>query len=141
MKARTLMAFVLVWVAVPSTADAESLTYMQVLERVIQTYPTLQAATLQLERARQENARVQSQLGWTLNAQAGAGRDLSIIGTPVDRADGGASINRKLSSGSTLQFGANYLREDSTQTFSPLIPNPSTRDGSPVCNRYWRSLP
>lgn len=129
-----LVAFVCA--AALNPAKAERLAYMQVLQRVLETYPTLQVAALQLNRAQQENARVESQLGWTFDAQTGAGRELSIIGTPVDRADAVAGINRRLASGGRIGLGASFLNEDSAQTFSPLIPNPLTSTGVDLSYRH-----
>ncbi len=109
-----------------NAAATERLTFEQVLQRALDTYPALRIAELQLERARQENARVESQLGWNLGAQAGASRDVSIIFTPTDRTDVSANVSRKLSSGASIDIGAGLTREETTETFTPLIPNPST---------------
>lgn len=136
MMRRTFILLAFAWCAARNPAQAESLTYMQVLQGVLETYPTLQVAALQLDRARQENARVESQLGWSFNAQTGAGRELSIIGAPVDRAEAGAGIDRRLASGGSIGLGANYLHEESSQTLSPLIPNPSTNAGVDLRYRH-----
>lgn len=112
-----------------SPAQAERLTFQQVLQRMLDTYPAPQVAALQLKRARLENARIESQLGWTLGAQGGGGRDFSIIGSSVDRFDGSAGLRRRLGSGATVELDANYIYEDEAQTFSPLISNPSTTVG------------
>ena len=110
-------------------AQAERLTFQQALQRMLGTYPSPQVAALQLERARLENARIESRLGWTLAAEGGGARDFSVIGSPVDRFDGGAGLKRKLGSGATLGLGANYIHEDNAQTFSPLLSNPATTVG------------
>jgi outer membrane protein TolC len=107
------------------TIGADSLTFHQVLQTLVDTYPSVQVAVMQTQRARQESLRVESQLGWTLNGFAGAGRDVSIVFSPTDRADIGAGVNRRLSSGGTVGLDASYAREDSGFVFSPGIPNPS----------------
>jgi len=105
---------------------AETITLQQSLQRVIDTYPSLRVAELQLQRARQQNARVESQLGWTLAGSGGYARDTALgIGAPLDRADIAASLQRKLASGASVGLDAGYSRDDASDTFSPLIPNPS----------------
>lgn len=115
---------VLLLAAPAAGGAAEALDLDQAARRVLATYPTLQAAQVQLERARRENARVESQLGWALGAQAGVARDLSIIGSPTDRADASANLQRRLESGSSVGIEAGYSHEDSNPAFSPVIPNP-----------------
>ena len=110
-------------------AQAERLTFQQVLQRMLDTYPAPQVAVLQLKRARLENARIESRLGWILGAQGGGARDFSVIGFSVDRFDGGAGLKRKLGSGATLELDANYIYEDNAQIFSRLLSNPSTTVG------------
>lgn len=104
---------------------ADSLPLELALRRVLETYPPLQVAELRAQRARWERAKVESQLGWTLTGQAGALHDLSFLGTPVDRADIGTGLERKLSTGASVGLGAKYVYENNALTFSPLLPNPS----------------
>jgi outer membrane protein TolC len=111
------------WLVFPAMA-AEPLRLEQVLARVLATYPSLQVAALQLERARLEQVRVESTLGWNLGAQAGVARDTGLFGGTVDRTDAGASLNRALKSGGTVGLQGSYATEDSTTTISPLLPNP-----------------
>jgi hypothetical protein len=85
---------------VPRAEDVLSLE--QALTRVVESYPSLAVANAQLARARQENARIESLLGWNLAAQGGYARDVSIIGAPTDRLSLGANLDRRLRSGSTL---------------------------------------
>ncbi len=109
-----------------SVGAGESLTFRQVLQRVLDTDLSLQVAAMKVQRARQENPRVESRLGWVLEGQAGVARDTSpLLGTPTDRTDASASLDRKLVSGGSVGLGAGYTREDSGATFSPAIPNPA----------------
>lgn len=113
--------------AAPVVSSAEEvLTLEEVLARVVVSYPSLSVANAQLLRARQENARIESLLGWNLAAQGGYARDVSIIGSPTDRLSVGASLDRRLRSGSTLGLEGSVAREDSDTTFAPTIPNPQT---------------
>lgn len=107
-------------------ANAEELTLVQVLQRVVDHYPSLKTAAIQVERARQTSKTVDSQLGWQLAAQAGVQRDSTLFGTPTDVIDVGGRLSRILESGSILSIEASARREDSEGVFSPVIPNPST---------------
>ncbi|KPK67705.1 MAG: hypothetical protein AMJ84_12535, partial [Acidithiobacillales bacterium SM23_46] len=82
-------------------------------------------ARYQLERAREEIAKVEAQLAWTLGAQGGAGRDLSTFGLLTDRRDVTVNADKRMSFGTQFGVGAGYQRDDSATTISPLLPNPS----------------
>jgi outer membrane protein TolC len=112
--------------AMSAPLAAESLTYGNMLRRVIEVDASLDVARFQLERAREEIAKVETQLAWSLGAQGGAGRDLSGFGLLTDRRDVSVSADKRLSSGTQLGVGAGYQRDDSATTISPLLPNPST---------------
>lgn len=109
-----------------SPARGEALTYAQVLQRVVDRDASLQIARMELERARLETPRVESQLGWIANGQAGVARDVNSFGSPVDRADVGAGVERRLESGSSLGFNLGVAREESETVIFPFLPNPST---------------
>jgi outer membrane protein TolC len=112
------------------TARAEEmagLTFSQALQKVIDTYPTLDIARLQVQQARQEMYKIESTLGWQLAAQGGVNHDVSMFGIPSDVADAFASLNRTLPSGDSLGVSGSYRYEDSSATISPLLPNPSER--------------
>ncbi|MDH5483765.1 MAG: TolC family protein [Gammaproteobacteria bacterium] len=98
----------------------------QVLQQLVDNYPSLQAAHLQVQRAQQENSRVESQLGWQLSSQAGFSHDTSLFGTPTDRFDVGGGLNRQLASGASLGINASIVREDADTAFSPSMANPAT---------------
>lgn len=111
--------------ALPCVVQAEPYTYLRVLQRVLERDAALDVAGRRVERAQQEIARVESQLGWNANARAAVTRDTSIFGTPTDRAELAAGADRRLSSGATFGLAGSYVREDATTVFSPALPNPS----------------
>lgn len=116
--------------------QAEQLDYQQVLQKVIDHYPSIKLAALQVERARLENIKAESQLSWQLNGNAGYAHDTSLFGTPSDRYNLGASLNRNLSSGGVLGFNADITRDEADQSFSPIFPNPSTKTRLDVNYRH-----
>ena len=118
-------ALALLAAAVSAPLAAESLTYNDMLGRVVDLDASLDVARFQLERAREEIAKVETQLAWTLGAQGGAGRDLSGFGLLTDRRDLSVSADKRMSFGTQLGVGAGYQRDDSVTTISPLLPNPS----------------
>jgi outer membrane protein TolC len=130
MKIKNVVAvFVLfLLLVVDGTATAaETLTLRQTIQRVINTYPSLEIGKLQTDKAAQEITRAQSQLGWQLNAQAGASHDLGFTNAPVDSITAGAGIQRQLESGGTLGIRGNVQRDDNSVTLPiPGFPNPLT---------------
>ena len=113
--------------AVSAAEKTEALTFTQALQKVIDTYPTLDIARLQVQQARQDMLKVESTLGWQLAAEGGVNHDVSTFGVPSDVADAFASLNRTLRSGDSLGVSGLYRYEDSSATISPLLPNPSER--------------
>jgi len=120
----------------PFYAQAEQLEIEQVLQKVIDHYPSVKSAALQLERARQENIKAESQLSWQLNGNAGFTRSTSLFGTANDRLNIGASLNRSLTNGGELGFSANVSRDDAENTLSPSLPNPATKTQLEVNYRH-----
>lgn len=113
---------------VPSfCVQAEQLDYQQVLQKVIDHYPSVKLAALQVERAKLENIKAESQLSWQLNGNAGFTHDTSLFGTPSDRYNLGANLNRNLSNGGVLGFNADIVRDEADESFAATIPNPSTK--------------
>lgn len=108
----------------PSLA-ANSFTLHNILQRVIDHYPSVENALLQVKRARYNTEKVEAQLGWQLHATAGARRDTSIFGTSSDIIDAGAGIKRKFEGGGSLEFEGNIDRTDSVDNI-PGIPSPTT---------------
>ena len=111
----------------PLAHTADTLTFHQVLQRIIDSYPTVQVAVLQTQRARQETQKVESQLGWNLKGFAGYDRDLSFIFATTDRTSAGAGVSRQLSSGGTIGLDAAHIHEDSAAVFAPSFPNPANQ--------------
>lgn len=107
-------------------AQAEKLTLEQVLQKVVDHYPSFKVAAIQLERARQENKKVESQLGWQLGAQAGYTRDQSVFGIFTDNMNLAGNLNRQLSSGDSVSINAVIGQDDADRPFSPTLPNPAT---------------
>jgi len=105
--------------------DKNELTIYQVMQRVIDRYPSLKISALELEQAASQRQQVESQLGWILNSSGEISRDLSLLGTPSDRLDINGTISRQLESGSSISLNGGYRYEDSSLTFSPLLPNPA----------------
>ncbi|MBI3188250.1 MAG: TolC family protein [Gammaproteobacteria bacterium] len=101
------------------------MTYEQVLQQVVDNYPSLQTTAIAVERARLESVRVESQLGWQLNAKAGVQHDMSsTFGTPTDTLNLNGNMSRMLESGDTLGFVADINRLDADSSF-PGAPNPA----------------
>lgn len=116
-------------------AAAETLTFGETLRRIVALDATLAIAQYRVERAREEIARVETQLTWNASGQGGVGRDLSLFGTPTERADASLGADRRLSFGPQIGASAGYTREDATTSFSPLVPNPSESTRADV---FWR---
>lgn len=109
-----------------SISIAETLTAEQVLQKVIDHYPSINIAAIETERARQSIKVANSQLAWQLGAQAGLERGVSLFGTASDSVSVGASMSRQLESGSVIALDAGVRREDSETVLIPSMPNPAT---------------
>lgn len=109
-----------------TSAIAETLTPEQVLQKVIDHYPSITTAAIEIERARHSMKVAESQLGWQLEAQAGIERGVGALGTSSDTVSLAAAMSRMLDSGSSLSFDTGVRHEDSETVFSPAIPNPAT---------------
>jgi len=126
---------VLLCFAVSGTATAaESLTLRQTIQRVIDSYPTLEIGKLQVDKAGQAIAKSRSMLGWQLNAGAGASHDLGFTSAPVDSLNGNVAIQRQLKSGGTLGFQGGVQYSDNSVPFTGF-PNPLTTESADV---IWR---
>jgi len=119
-----------------SNVSAQNLSLQQVLQRVVDHYPSIKSAALQVQKASQENIKVESQLSWLMNSNAGYARETSLFGTATDRYNLGAGVNRSLDNGGLLGFNASISREDATDTFGPTIPNPATKTRVDVNYRH-----
>lgn len=126
LRIRYLCVIVITVIMFTTTTHADTMTFKQLLQGVVDHYPSLKTASLQVEKARQKNAQIESQLGWQLNSQGGYSKDVSFLGTAVRRAALGAGVSKKLRSGGTLSLDASILWEDSDVAYSPKIANPAT---------------
>ena len=122
-----VFVFAMLWLFILTgfNASAQTMSYEQVLQQVVNNYPSLQTTTIAVERARLESVRVESQLGWQLNAAAGAQHDMTLpFGSPTDRINVSGNVSRMLESGDTLGFLADINRDDADRSF-PGAPNPA----------------
>lgn len=110
---------------IAETVNKNTLTIYQVMQRVIDRYPSLKISEMEIAQAAEQRQQVESSLGWILNSSAGITHDLTGLGTPSDSLDVNGSIARQLKSGATLSLSGGYRYEDSSLTFSPLLPNPA----------------
>ena len=123
-----------------ANANAQSvnsnISLQQVLQKVVDHYPSIKSAALQVEKARQENIKAESQLTWGLKSNVGYSRGTSLFGTATDRYNLDGSLNRNLENGGALGFNASLSREDASDTFGPTIPNPLTKTRVDVNYRH-----
>jgi outer membrane protein TolC len=108
---------------------AQTMTLAAVLQRAVDSYPSLPTADKRVARARDEIGAVESELGWNLGASAGLSRDASFLGLPTDRAEASTSLQRQLESGGSIGVSADYTHEDLSQSLSPSLPNPTDTVG------------
>ena len=108
-----------------ATENKLELTIYQVMQRVLDRYPSLKIAEMEVLQAEQQKYQIESSLGWMLNSSAGVTHDLTALGTPSDRMDVTGSVARKLKSGSTVSLSGGYRYEDSSLSFNPALPNPA----------------
>ena len=101
--------------------SAQNMSLKQVLQQVVDHYPSAKTAVYQVQRAQQENIKIESQLGWQLNSQAGISRDVSALGSATDSLRIAAGLSRKLSSGATLGVDASINRDDASSVLSPAF--------------------
>jgi outer membrane protein TolC len=105
-------------------APAQHMTLPQLLQQVLDYYPSLQSAALQVRQARQNATVIESRLGWQLGAQAGASKDLSLFGSPVTSLTAAGQLQRQLADGDSMSLNASLSRDDADTTL-PTLPNPS----------------
>ena len=123
-----IVTSILATLFIASTTQAgnkNELTIYQVMQRVLDRYPSLKISEMEVAQAAEQKQQVESSLGWILNASAGVKHDLTGLGTPSDRLDLNGAIARQLKSGATLSLSGGYSYEDSSLTFSPSFPNPA----------------
>ena len=110
-----------------SASQAQDMSLEQVIQNVIDHYPSFKTAAMQVERAKLETEKVQSQLGWQLGAQGGIARNVSLFGTPTDVYDLGGSLSRKLEEGENISLQGSVSHEDAESAFNAATANPVTK--------------
>jgi outer membrane protein TolC len=108
-----------------NASTQSGLTIYQVMQRVLDRYPSLKISEMEVAQAAEQRQQVESSLGWILNSSAGVTHDLTGLGTPSDRLDLNAALSRQLKSGASLSLSGGYRYEDSSLVFSPSFPNPA----------------
>lgn len=112
-------------ISLPALANEKNeFTIYQVMQRVLDRYPSLKISEMEVAQAAEQRQQVESSLGWILNSSAGIKHDLTGLGAPSDRLDIMGSIGRQLKSGATLSLSGGYTYEDSTIPFTGF-PNPA----------------
>lgn len=125
MAKRTLIALLLTGLSFHSSAAPLSME--MILQKVVNHYPSLKIASMQVEKASLENIRVSSQLGWQLSGESGISHETSMTGAAVDRLMVGAGAARKLSSGDILSISGAFRHDDLDDSYgTPAVPDPST---------------
>ena len=102
-------------------SSSSELTVYQVMQRVLDRYPSLKISEMEVEQAALQRQQVESSLGWVLNSSAGVTHDLTGLGTPSDRLNLNAAFSRQLKSGSSLSLSGGYQYEDSQLVFNPAF--------------------
>jgi len=105
--------------------STHKMTVHQMVNRIINYYPSLRVAKFNVDKAKLENTKVQAQLSWVLSGQTGYSRDVSFVGAATDKYEINAKIAKKLESGSELGLSAGYREEDSEFAFTSTVANPS----------------
>lgn len=107
--------------------ESQKRSLQEVIQLVLTNYPSIKIAKLEIERATQEFAKIESQLGWVVNTQAGISRDLGVFNIPSERFDARASIGSVQESGNRVEVIGQYSYEDSESVAIPSIANPLER--------------
>lgn len=108
-----------------ASSQSNTKTYETVLSRVIDAYPNLQSAILQVQRSTLELDKIYSTLGWQASADTSIAHDLGGLGTPADTVIARGALTRKLQSGDRVSIDASYVRTDNEIVFINTLPNPS----------------
>ncbi len=98
-----------------------------VVKRILKQYPSIEVARIEVEQARQEYAKIQSQLGWVFSASTGVARDVAAFDVPSDQFHANVNFSSLNKSGSRIEITGNYTYEDSDTSVIPSLLNPSER--------------
>ncbi|MCW8825349.1 MAG: TolC family protein [Gammaproteobacteria bacterium] len=108
-------------------AGAEPLTMELILQKVVNHYPSLKIASMQVEKASKESSRVNSQFGWQLSGESGLSHQTSMSGPAVNQVMVGGGAARKLSSGDMLTLSGSLSRDNITDSYGiPVQMDPAT---------------
>ncbi len=119
----SIMSALLILIA-PAHAQDNSLDWREMIQRVVNDQPSLEAARLQAERARLELRRLEASLGWVFQGGMRALHDVSFIGTPSDTIQAKTGLQRRQANGITWGMNGSYTYQNDTIVFSPALPNP-----------------
>ena len=100
--------FTIILVGLAFGAKAEPMSIELILQKVINHYPSVKVASMQVEKAAKESVRVDSQFGWKLSGVTGLSHETSLLGTGLDRAMIGGDASKKLKSGDTFSFSGSF---------------------------------
>lgn len=106
-------------------SDVSKLTLHEALANMIKHHPLLKVNRLEASRSQLRSKIVEGQLAWSVKGQAQNSHDLSFLGTPSDRTDISAGLEKTWGFGGRVNLDATYGYEDSETTISPVYPNPS----------------
>jgi len=106
-------------------AGNERLDINQVLQKVIDSYPSLELTALKVEQAKSKVDQVRGQLDWRLQASAGVARNPGLFLGTMDTINGSANFSRRLENGDSIGLSGVLSRSDSEMSLSPTFPNPT----------------
>lgn len=122
-----------------SQTHAAPLTMEQILQKVVNHYPSLKIASMQVEKATKESVRVDSQFGWQLSGESGISHQTSMSGSAVNQIMVGGGAARKLTSGDMLTLSGSLSRDNITDSYGQPVPiDPATNLS--LIAEYRRSL-
>ncbi len=126
---KIFLVFLVMGMLISQTNARQKITLSldDVVNKILKQYPSIKVARLEVEQARQEFSKIESQLGWVLNAQSGISRDISAFNIPNERFDANVNISSLNKSGSTFGVSGNYSYEKSDTSIIPSLLNPARR--------------
>jgi len=100
------------------------LSVYQVLQQVIDAYPSLETLALKVFQAQSKVEQVRGQLDWRMQAIASLAREPGLFLGTSDNIKGSANFSKRMENGDTLNLLASLNRSDSEMSLSPSFPNP-----------------
>ena len=80
-----ILAFTGLFITNGYAQKIDALSLDDVVKRILKQYPSIEVARIEVEQARQEYAKIQSQLGWVFSASTGVARDVAAFDVPSDQ--------------------------------------------------------